>query len=1346
MTNNRELSQFGSVLNFDEDSNFIGINTLVSETQYTVGIGTSILFFGSTGILSATAIYANGENIIDIIDAKAAEAAAFATTAGFSTYASFAGFATDAGISTNIKGGDTGDIPYQSAADTTTFLDASSASTGQIILWSGSAPIWSDVSAASGSFGGITIQEDGSTVGTADSVSIVNFGSGLIASSSGIGATIIAQVGLGSDTTGDYVDSITGTAGQIDVTGGTGEGSTPTISLANNTSIPGNPTIAGDLQVNSNLNVSGNITLGGTTAFVTETILRTTNPDVIVGYTTNIDGDDASTDITANSGGIAIASTEGTPLVDLVIAGIETLPVTYKKIQWYRAGAFSGLGTDAFLINYALGVGTTEFQSGVRLAVGSGITMSDTNISATSFNGTTFTGTTFDGTTFTGTANAVSNSLTKGNYVTYSSGTTYNGSAAITIGVDATSANTGDKIVVRDSGGNFSAGVITATTFDGNAGTATSLATARNIGGVSFDGTADIDLPGVNTSGNQDTSGNAATATNAGLATDLSINATNELVLQTGNNATSTLTNGTSGYLLQSNGSGSSPTWVNSATFSVSSASTTTDVIGGIASVTQLSVSGVSTLGTVEVSSGIITAASGIVTYYGDGQYLTGLGFKEDSDFNLFAGSNSGGGYDPAVNQGRFNVAIGYSAAYNLNEGDSNVFLGRYSGFCNTDGCYNVFSGHQSGYRVTTGNNNISLGFCAGYGSVDSTGSYNIFLGNCAAYSITSGASNIVLGNCAGHNLTTGDSNVFIGCKSGYNHTAFGNNVFLGTQAGECSNASQINVLIGAAAGQGINDGSRNVMLGSRSGTNINNGSSNTFVGDDSGCLSVDACFNTFLGRQSGLRNTSGNSNVFLGCGAGCLNCTGSNNVYLGNNGGSLNFPILNGSNQLLVGSGSTAWINGNCDYNVGINSTAPQEKLSVIGKIHLDNTCGSVFLGQGNHQSGTSGSFDVAIGCNAMRCFNGTSSCSVAIGYQSMCCVQASSNSIAIGNGAAICSFCNSDSIFMGTCVGGDCVSNTCGSIYIGACAGRGDTGCSTNTGTNNIFLGTLTGSNNFVSVSNVFIGDCAGAGSANSINNGNCNIFVGKQAGCNICTGDHNIALGTLSGCGTSSGWAGSNNIFLGNNSGRQIDEGNYNIAIGRCAGYTNQDGCCNTFLGFDAGLLTTGSRNTFLGSCAGKDHTSGSGNVIIGDQMKQAWSKTGDHQLVVGAGGTSWIEGDSSFNVGIGTALPTTKLQVIGEVTATDFNTTSDRNLKTNIATISDPILKINQLRGVSFNWLENSKPAMGVIADEVQEIIPEIVNDTDPKTVNYNGLIGLLIEVVKDQQSQINELRDQLSKLN
>jgi len=61
----------------------------------------------------------------------------------------------------------------------------------------------------------------------------------------------------------------------------------------------------------------------------------------------------------------------------------------------------------------------------------------------------------------------------------------------------------------------------------GNSGTATALETARTIGGVSFDGTANINLPGVNTTGNQDTSGNAATAT--ALATGRTISLTGDV-------------------------------------------------------------------------------------------------------------------------------------------------------------------------------------------------------------------------------------------------------------------------------------------------------------------------------------------------------------------------------------------------------------------------------------------------------------------------------------------------------------------------------------------------------------------------------------------------------------------------------------------------------------------------------------------------------------------------------------------------------------------------------------------------------------------------------------------------
>lgn len=92
---------------------------------------------------------------------------------------------------------------------------------------------------------------------------------------------------------------------------------------------------------------------------------------MILGIRTDGSGNDVSNDTTANHGGIAIASTEGNPLVDLYVAGIETVPTTYKKIMWFKAGTFSGLGTDAWLSNYAVGIGSTQFPTGTRFAAGS---------------------------------------------------------------------------------------------------------------------------------------------------------------------------------------------------------------------------------------------------------------------------------------------------------------------------------------------------------------------------------------------------------------------------------------------------------------------------------------------------------------------------------------------------------------------------------------------------------------------------------------------------------------------------------------------------------------------------------------------------------------------------------------------------------------------------------------------------------------------------------------------------------------------------------------------------------------------------------------------------------------
>ena len=97
--------------------------------------------------------------------------------------------------------------------------------------------------------------------------------------------------------------------------------------------------------------------------------------------------------------------------------------------------------------------------------------------------------------------------------------------------------------------------------------------------------------------------------------------------------------------------------------------------------------------------------------------------------------------------------------------------------------------------------------------------------------------------------------------------------------------------------------------------------------------------------------------------------------------------------------------------------------------------------------------------------------------------------------------------------------------------------------------------------------------------------------------------------------------------------------------------------------------------------------------------------------------------------------------------DVNSTSDINIKKNIQVIDNAIDKVKAISGVTFQWKENEELSGGVIAQDVMVLLPELVkeNDNNIKTVNYNGLVGLLIEVVKDQQNQLDELKTRISEL-
>jgi len=113
-------------------------------------------------------------------------------------------------------------------------------------------------------------------------------------------------------------------------------------------------------------------------------------------------------------------------------------------------------------------------------------------------------------------------------------------------------------------------------------------------------------------------------------------------------------------------------------------------------------------------------------------------------------------------------------------------------------------------------------------------------------------------------------------------------------------------------------------------------------------------------------------------------------------------------------------------------------------------------------------------------------------------------------------------------------------------------------------------------------------------------------------------------------------------------------------------------------------------------------------------------------------------------------TNALTALGTITSQNGDVvayaSSDKRLKENITNISDPIEKINQLNGVEFDWSENAYDHLkghdiGVIAQDVQKVLPEAVKvrEDDMLAVRYEKMVPLLIECIKEQQKQIDELK-------
>ena len=109
--------------------------------------------------------------------------------------------------------------------------------------------------------------------------------------------------------------------------------------------------------------------------------------------------------------------------------------------------------------------------------------------------------------------------------------------------------------------------------------------------------------------------------------------------------------------------------------------------------------------------------------------------------------------------------------------------------------------------------------------------------------------------------------------------------------------------------------------------------------------------------------------------------------------------------------------------------------------------------------------------------------------------------------------------------------------------------------------------------------------------------------------------------------------------------------------------------------------------------------------------------------------------------------TNLEVNGDIYATSLITTSDRKLKKNIKKIENPIEKIKKLNGVSFNWKNNNLQSSGIIAQDLEKIMPEaVINGKNIKSVNYSSIIGLLVETVKELNIKYDDLYNKYNDLN
>ncbi|MCK4980683.1 MAG: tail fiber domain-containing protein, partial [Candidatus Delongbacteria bacterium] len=382
------------------------------------------------------------------------------------------------------------------------------------------------------------------------------------------------------------------------------------------------------------------------------------------------------------------------------------------------------------------------------------------------------------------------------------------------------------------------------------------------------------------------------------------------------------------------------------------------------------------------------------------------------------------------------------------------------------------------------------------------------------------------------------------------------------------------------------------------------------------------------------------------------------------------------------------------------------------------------------------------------------------------------------------------SDNTFVGYAAGYSNVDGACNAIL-------GDFASAFNvSGDHNSIFGHGAGINLIAGNDNTFMGYWAGMGTSGSNSYYNC--FFGSEAGKDV-SGNSNVMLGRQSGLLNQTG---SGNVFVGNQAGYQ-ETGSNKLYISNSTTATPL--IYGDFL-FNNRYLRINGENLWINNIeASTTNLTIDGNDGYIKQLRFyeagaykagfGWSGSSDY-IFLYEGGTNSFSSKGGL-IGIRTVSPQAYLHVglAGEVNATEgggfilgptasynlsmdeneiqarngtgvaslylnnyggnvyaggtFLGSSDLRLKKDIADVSYGLKDVLKMRSVSFNWknTKNQHKSMGFIAQELESIFPELVFDDEKgmKSVNYDGIIPILVNSIKEQQNRIEELENDIEEI-